>query len=94
MNPFLIDIESPEIETRKGKNGDYVVQIAYAHTVQRDGSPKRYPEQFAIFPPKDRDGTPIPYKPGKYMLDPRTFRVSNGFLEMGFAQLTPVHKAS
>lgn len=90
---LIIDIESSETETRRGKNGDYVVQVAYAHTVQRDGSPKRYPEQFAMFPPKDREGHPIPYKPGQYTLEPRSFRIQNGFMNMAFPTLVPVKGA-
>jgi len=90
MEALIIDIEDTNIETRKGKNGPYSIQLAFVHTVNRDGSAKRYPEQVNIFPQKDNDGNPVPFQKGRYYVDARSFRVTNGFLEMGFLNLTPV----
>ena len=92
MNNLQIEIETADLETRqkKGGEGSYQVQRAYVHTLNRDGSPKRYPEEIALFPPKDNSNNPIPYKPGKYVLDPRSFRVQGGFLDMSFPQLVAV----
>ena len=92
MNKFTIEIETSDLQTRTKSGGDstYQVQLAYAHTLNRDGSPKRYPEEIALFPPKDSSGNPVPYKPGHYELDPRSYRVQRGFLDMSFPQLIPV----
>lgn len=88
--PLLVDIESEElIERNKKAGGTYKVQIAYAHTVGRDGSPQRYPEQINVFPPMDNSGRHIPFKKGQYHIAPQTFRVNNGFLELGFINLMP-----
>lgn len=86
-----IDIETSDIELRNKKSGGtYHVQTAYVHTVDRNGKPQRYPERCNIFPPRDNNGTPMPYQPGTYTLAPQTIRVVNGFLELGFPQLIPV----
>lgn len=86
-----IDIEEATLETRQKKGGgSYQVQIGYVHTVDRSGNPNRYPEKIALFPQRTEGGEPIPYKPGKYRIGERCFRVNNGFLELGFLQLEPV----
>lgn len=86
---LLVDIENEELETRQGKKGDYQIQKAYVHTVDRNGSPERYPREVSIFPQKDPQGRAVPYKPGAYTVDPRSFRVNNGFLDLAFLQLVP-----
>ncbi|MCB0482678.1 MAG: hypothetical protein KDC83_14715 [Flavobacteriales bacterium] len=92
MNPLQIqiDIESEEIQTRQGKKGDYHIQTAYIHTFGRDGQPERYPREFNLFPDRDNQGRPIPYKKGSYTLHPKSYRINNGFLELAFPSLIPV----
>lgn len=91
--PIHIEIHSSDMETRnKRGGGTYQVQKAFVHTVDRNGEPKRYPEEFAFFPPKDNQGNPLPYSKGDYTLDPSSIRVANGFLELGFPKLIPLKK--
>jgi len=86
-----IDIESSEVETRnKRAGGTYQVQKGFAHTFDKNGEPKRYPEEVAFFVPKDNSGNAVPYKPGKYKLAPQVLRVNNGFLDLGFPVLEPL----
>lgn len=88
-----ISIESTDLETRQKRDGgSYVVQTAYAHTSDRNG-PKRYPEEIRIFPKKDPQGKPIPYPMGDYQMADHCIRVQNGFLDLGFVELTPLKKA-
>lgn len=87
----VIDIESDQLEVRKKKNGGtYTVQTAYVHTTDRNGKPNRYPEQISVFPPMDNAGNHVAFKKGQYHIAPQTFRVNNGFLELGFLNLNPV----
>ena len=93
-NPFVIDVENEQLETRNKKaGGTYQVQQAFAHTTNRDGSPKRYPTEIFVFPPRDSQGNPIPYKKGKYTIAPQSFK-ANGFgLEIDFLNLVPLKQA-
>lgn len=88
---ILISVESTSLQTRNKKGGDgtYQVQQAYAHTFGQDG-PKRYPEEINVFPPRDNNGNPIPYQKGDYHIAPDCLRVQNGFLDLGFLRLVPV----
>lgn len=92
INPLMvqIDIESEEIQERQGKKGAYHVQTGYCHTFGRDGKPERYPREFALFPQRDNQGRPVPYKKGTYSIHPQSFRINNGFLELAFPTLVPV----
>lgn len=90
---LLIDIEEARIETRTKKGGgSYYQQIAYVHLPNRDGSPSRYPKEISLFPPKNGEVVE-PYPVGKYLIDPSSFRVNNGRLELGFLNLSPVKKS-
>lgn len=83
-----IDIETQDLETRnKRDGGTYEVQKAFAHLLDRNGQPERYPREIAVFPPKDGQGKSIAYKPGKYVPSPTCFQVKNGFLQFGFLSL-------
>lgn len=88
----VIDIEDSTLETRNKKGGgSYQVQPCYVHVSDRSGNPERYPRKAVLFPPRDNDGNPIPYKPGKYHLAPQSLQVAgNGFLELSFPQLIPI----
>lgn len=88
---MIIDIEEATLETRTKKGGQstYQVQTAYAHTVDSNGKPTRYPQQIAVFPPRDATGNPVPYKPGQYELSPTSFKVERGFLDLNFINLVP-----
>ena len=87
---MIIDIEETQLETRTKKDGGtYQVQKGYAHTVDQNGGPKRYPEQITIFPPRDGQGNPVAYKEGQYELSARSFKIERGFLELGFINLVP-----
>lgn len=89
---FEIDIEEvkTETKTKKDKSGTYQLQEAWAHCLERDGSPSRHPVRMNVFVPTDGNNTPQPYKPGHYVLDPRSFRINQyGSLEIGFLQLMP-----
>jgi hypothetical protein len=87
----IIDIESQNLETRNKKGGGtYQVQEAFVHLTDQHGNPRRYPERINLFPPRDNAGNAIAYKMGQYMLSPSSFKVANGFLELGFPQLVPV----
>ena len=57
MPTLVIDIETTDLEerTKRDGSGTYKMQEAYAHTVDREGKPKRYPELFHIYAPLDRD---------------------------------------
>lgn len=91
MSQLVIEVESTDLETRQKKaGGTYQVQTGYVHTLDRGGKIRRYPEQFNIFPPRDDSGNAIPFKVGKYSVSAQSFRVNNGFLELGFLQLEPI----
>ena len=89
-----ITVEDTQLETRTkaGGKGTYQVQKAYAHTFNRNGTPKRYPEEIVIFPQRDPAGNPTPYQKGDYQLAPDAISVKNGFLDLGFINLIPVKK--
>lgn len=92
MTDILIEIEDENIITKnkKGKPGEtYSIQEAYFHSVDRDGYPERYPTKINVFPRKDHQGNPIPYKKGQYKLAPQSFQVERGFLQMAFPALVP-----
>ena len=75
---------------KKDGSGNYYLQTAYAHTVDRDGKAKRYPEEIEIFVQRDDRGTPMPYAPGMYKVSPNSLRVSYRKLEMGFLNIQPI----
>jgi hypothetical protein len=86
-----IDIENSQVEYRPKKNGgQYALQEGYAHTVNKDGTKKRYPERVNIFPQKDEAGNYIPYAAGKYIVSASSLRVNNGYLVLGFPVLVPL----
>ncbi len=88
MAIVTVDIETTNLETRNKKGGGtYHLQQAFVHLSDRDGQPKRYPTEMFMFPPRDDSGNPIPYKTGTYQVCPSSFRVVNGFLELGFLNL-------
>jgi hypothetical protein len=91
-NLIQIDIEEAQLETRnKRAGGTYQIQSAYAHLLDSNGNPERYPRKIHLFPPRDQQGNSVPYQPGKYTLSPSSFRVGNGaFLEIGFVNLVPL----
>jgi len=93
MSQFIIEIEDAALETRtkKDNSGTYQMQTGYAHTVDRQGNPNRYPEKIVFFPPRDNQGNAIALKVGKYYLGPGSFRIANnGQLEIGFIDLLPI----
>lgn len=70
----IIEIFDTAIESKKGKSKsgqDYELhrQEAYAHNGHR------FPERFLISPPVV-DGKPVAYAPGKYVICPSSFKVS------------------
>jgi len=88
---MLISIEDTNlIQKMSAKKSPYVVQTAYVHTINPDGSPKRYPEQISLFPKKDAEGNAVPYKKGDYTLGDKSFQVERGFLQLNFPELVPV----
>jgi hypothetical protein len=90
-----VTVENIELETRNKKDGKgtYQTQTAYAHLLERNGMPKRYPVQIKVFPPKDNAGNVRPYTPGEYLVSPKCFLVDSGFLKTGFIELEPMPKA-
>lgn len=90
---IVVDIETKQLQTRKKKNGGtYEVQAAYVHLLDRNGNPERYPREIAVFPQRDASGNSIAYEPGQYVIDPRSFRDNNGYLELAFLILVPIQK--
>lgn len=88
-----IDIEDTNLiqRNKKDNSGFYYQQKAYAHIVDRDCVPSRYPKEITIFPPKDDSGNSIPYPLGEYSVSPNSFRVDNyGNLDLGFLVLRPL----
>lgn len=77
----IIEIFDTAIETKKGKSksgSDYELhrQEGYAHNGHR------FPERFT-FSPQLVDGKPVAYPPGKYVICPSSFKVSEyGDLEV------------
>lgn len=88
----VIEIEETNLTTKQKKDGSgsYQLQAGYFHSMNQDGSPKRYPEEINVFPKKDPQGNAVPYPVGSYTIDPASFRVQRGFFELGFLTLIPV----
>jgi len=87
-----ISVESEALTTldKKDKSGTYQLQTVYAHLVERDGSPKRYPVETEIFPNRNAAGDTIPWKKGNYEIADTSFRLDRfGRLELGFINLVP-----
>ena len=92
---ITIDIETSDLETlNKKAGGTYQLQSAYVHLLDRNGEPERYPREIKVFPPRDPSGNSVGYRPGKYTLSPRSFRINNGRLELAFVNLDPLVKKS
>lgn len=88
---FQVTVESLELQTNKKKDGGtYQTQVGYAHVLDRDGKPRRYPVEIKLFPPKDAQGAIKPYPPGEYFVSPKCFHVDAGFLKAGFIELEPL----
>lgn len=93
---LIVDIEDTTIVTKnkRGKEGTYDQQKAFAHLVDRDGKPNRYPREISVFPPK-KEGKSVPYAKGQYRLSASSFTVDEyGGLKLGFINLEPVEKAA
>ena len=92
----MIKIEVVKDNTieRTNKQGQpYWKQSVYAHLVDKDGQPKKYPEEMLIFLSKDERGNPVSYPPGIYKLMPQSLRIGRyGDLEVGFITLEPIKK--
>lgn len=88
--PISIDIESTQTQAKESKAGKtYFLQTAYAHCFDRDGNPKRYPQEIQIIIPAD-GSMPRPYTVGEYTLAPNAIKVNEyGSLELGYPQLIP-----
>ncbi len=84
-----ITIEENTLINKTSKAGKpYAVQQAYAHTVNSDGSPKRYPTEITLFVKKDQQGNPVPYSKGEYDLADSSFEVDQyGNLSINFVNL-------
>lgn len=94
----MIKLEIPSVDMRtmnkRDGTGSFSLQAAYAHTIGKDGKPKPYPESFDIFVPTDpTSGQPKPYAKGFYTIDPNSFYVNKGRLDM-FLRLVPIRAAS
>ncbi|WP_109014409.1 single-stranded DNA-binding protein [Novimethylophilus kurashikiensis] len=88
-----IEIKSAEIETRHGTSArtgkPFTIrsQIAYAHTLERNGTPRAYPERISI----NLEDDDQPYPVGTYTLDDRSVYVGDfGRLMLGRPVLVPV----
>jgi len=87
-----IDIESVDVETKTSqKTGKpYYLQTGYAHTHDRNGQPKRYPEYIQFMVRADGNN-PVPYQVGEYEISPQSISVNQyGSLELGYLTLNPV----
>ena len=92
MGPIIIDIESASLIVRNKKaGGTYQVQSAYIHLCNSDGSPKRYPTETTVFPPRNNAGEVVPYKVGKYTISPQSFKANDFGIELGFTSLIPLN---
>jgi len=91
-----IEVAQEKVITKTNKAGHpYYKQPVYAHLVDRDGQPKKYPEEMLLFLTKDERGNPISYPPGFYKLLPSSLRIGRfGDLEIGFINLEPIKKAT
>lgn len=91
----MIKIEIPSqdcIQRNKSQakgGGVYYLQTAYAHTFNRDGTLNQYPEKLEIYTVTNDQGVPQPYPVGDYTLDPTSFYVKDGRLQM-FTRLKPM----
>lgn len=87
-----IEVKSAEFTKRSGnKNGrDWSMrtQEAWAHTVERNGTPAAYPEKISI---TLNDGQE-PYQVGNYQLEAQSLYVGDyGSLRLGTPILKPLH---
>ena len=88
-----ISIEDTNLiqRTSKKTNKPYFQQQAYAHLVNTDGSPKRYPQEILIFPQRDNAGNAVAYQKGDYNLLDSSFSINNfGSLELNFVNLQKI----
>jgi hypothetical protein len=86
-----VEVHSSDlIEKMSKEKKPYFLQTAYAWTTEKDGEPKRYPEEIQFFSPKDQQGKNNPYPPGNYIVSDQSFRVGAfNRLELGFLVLEP-----
>jgi hypothetical protein len=86
-----IDIESTDVERKISKaDNPYFLQTGYAHTFDRQGIKKRYPE-FIQFPVRADGNNPVPYAVGEYEIAPQAITVNQyGSLELGYLSLNSV----
>jgi hypothetical protein len=86
-----IEITKVDVIEKQGKRGPYFKQVAYAHTLDREGNPKTYPERCLLILSKDDHGQPRTYPPGMYRLSPQSIQIGQfASLEVGFPTLIPV----
>lgn len=90
MLKIEIENENMIVRQKKDGSGSYAVQTAWAHTSDRDGALKRFPEEIEVFCQRDDLNKPQPYKIGMYQPAPNSLRVSYKRLEFGFMSLVPV----
>jgi hypothetical protein len=85
---ILIEVQSTDVFERKGKNGNYFQQVAWAHLVDRNGNKEPYPRKIRLFAGK---GEPDTYPRGKYTIASESFGVSQyDELLINFLVLKPV----
>lgn len=85
-----IDIEDGKAIAKTSRKGStYHVQKGYLHSLEKDGTPKRYPEEFEFFVGTSDRGAPESYPPGSYTIHPTSMRVQNNNLEIGYLKLVP-----
>lgn len=83
-----VTVHSAEVRTRSGtsKMGKpYTMhsQVAYFHTLGRDGKPNPYPDKGEVILETDDHGNPKVYQPGEYQLHPASLYVGQyGSLEV------------
>ncbi len=86
-----VEITKEEVIEKQGKRGPYYKQVAYAHTLDREGNPKAYPERCLLILSKDGNGRPRSYQPGMYRLSPQSIQIGQyADLEVGFPSLLPI----
>lgn len=73
-----------------GKPYDFVTQVGYAHTIDRDGNAPPVPEKFEFM----LDTLGDAYAPGEYTLHPSAFYVRDNRLMLSAGRLTPVKPKS
>ncbi len=89
-----VEVVSTTVDERSGnkngKNWTIREQGAYAHLLDDQGKPMKYPVACSV--PLDREAPP--YQPGFYTLDMRSVYVGDfRRLELGRVRLTPERKA-